>query len=47
MASELNPTNGDIDEELRATRNKLRAKIAPGRFSRQPLPGKLPRRTPV
>src|SRR5438093_963392 len=27
-AAELNPTNGDIDEELRSTRNKLRAKIA-------------------
>ena len=28
VASELNPTNLEIDEELRATRNKLRAKIA-------------------
>src|SRR5262245_12768698 len=28
VASELNPTNADIDDELRATRNKLRAKIA-------------------
>src|SRR5439155_3495394 len=27
VASELNPSNGDIDDELRATRNKLRAKI--------------------
>jgi len=27
-AAELNPTNGDLDQELRATRNKLRAKIA-------------------
>ena len=26
-AAELNPTNGDIDQELRATRNKLRARI--------------------
>jgi general secretion pathway protein D len=26
-AAELNPTNGDIDQELSATRNKLRAKI--------------------
>ena len=28
LASELNPTSGDIDDELRATRNKLRAKVA-------------------
>src|SRR5439155_1633144 len=28
VASELNPTNGDLDDELRATRNKLRAKVA-------------------
>jgi general secretion pathway protein D len=27
-AAELNPTNGDVEEELRSTRNKLRAKIA-------------------
>ncbi|HEV8345545.1 MAG TPA: hypothetical protein VGQ16_03165 [Vicinamibacterales bacterium] len=27
-AAELNPTNADIEEELRSTRNKLRAKIA-------------------
>jgi general secretion pathway protein D len=27
-AAELNPTNADIDQELRSTRNKLRAKIA-------------------
>jgi general secretion pathway protein D len=27
-AAELNPTNGDLDQELRATRNKLRARIA-------------------
>jgi general secretion pathway protein D len=27
-AAELNPTSADIDQELRATRNKLRAKIA-------------------
>ena len=26
--SELNPTSGDIDDELRTTRNKLRAKVA-------------------
>src|SRR5262245_54039200 len=31
IASELNPTNGDIDDELRATRNKLRAKVAVAR----------------
>jgi general secretion pathway protein D len=28
VAAELNPTNGDIDDELRATRNKLRARVA-------------------
>jgi len=28
LASELNPSSGEIDQELRATRNKLRAKIA-------------------
>ena len=28
LASELNPTSGDVDDELRATRNKLRAKVA-------------------
>ncbi|MCC7416024.1 MAG: hypothetical protein IT176_02700 [Acidobacteria bacterium] len=28
IASELNPTSGDIDADLRATRNKLRAKIS-------------------
>jgi general secretion pathway protein D len=27
-AAELNPTNGDLEQELRSTRNKLRAKIA-------------------
>src|SRR6185503_15445157 len=27
-ASELNPTSADIEQELRSTRNKLRAKIA-------------------
>ena len=27
-AAELNPTNADVEQELRATRNKLRAKIA-------------------
>ena len=31
IAAELNPANGDIDDELRATRNKLRAKIAVAR----------------
>ena len=37
VASELNPTNGDIDEELRATRNKLRAKIAVAREGKTEL----------
>jgi general secretion pathway protein D len=27
MAAQLNPTNGDLEQELRSTRNKLRAKI--------------------
>src|SRR5256885_237594 len=37
VASELNPTNGDIDEELRSTRNKLRAKIAVAREGKTEL----------
>src|SRR4029079_5479353 len=37
VASELNPTNGDIDEELRTTRNKLRAKIAVAREGKTEL----------
>jgi general secretion pathway protein D len=37
MASELNPTSGDIDDELRATRNKLRAKIAVAREGKTEL----------
>jgi general secretion pathway protein D len=37
MASELNPTSGDIDDELRATRNKLRAKIAVSREGKTEL----------
>jgi general secretion pathway protein D len=37
VASELNPTNADIDEELRATRNKLRAKIAVAREGKTEL----------
>ena len=28
LAAELNPSNADVDQELRATRNRLRAKIA-------------------
>src|SRR5262249_33673633 len=27
LAAEMNPTNGDIDQELRSTRNRLRAKV--------------------
>src|SRR5438552_774320 len=27
LAAEMNPTSGDIEDELRATRNKLRAKV--------------------
>jgi general secretion pathway protein D len=37
VASELNPTSADVDEELRATRNKLRAKIAVAREGRTEL----------
>jgi len=37
VASELNPTSGDIDDELRATRNKLRAKIAIAREGKTEL----------
>ncbi|MBI3403477.1 MAG: hypothetical protein HY048_18860 [Acidobacteria bacterium] len=37
LAAELNPTNGDVDNELRATRNKLRAKIAVAREGKTEL----------
>lgn len=37
LASELNPTSGVIDDELRATRNKLRAKIAVAREGKTEL----------
>src|SRR5262245_61349708 len=37
VASELNPTNGEIDDELRATRNKLRAKVAASREGKTEL----------
>ena len=37
LAAELNPTNGDIDQELRATRNKLRAKVAVAREGKTEL----------
>ncbi len=37
MASELNPTSGDIDDELRSTRNKLRAKVAVAREGKTEL----------
>ena len=37
VASELNPGNGDIDEDLRATRNKLRAKVAVAREGKTEL----------
>src|SRR6185295_15215765 len=36
-AAELNPTNADIDEELRSTRNKLRAKVAVAREGKTEL----------
>jgi|KBSMisStaDraftv2_1062788.scaffolds.fasta_scaffold91748_2 general secretion pathway protein D len=37
VASELNPSSGDIDEELRSTRNKLRAKVAVAREGKTEL----------
>src|SRR5262245_27060502 len=37
VAAELNPTNGDIDDELRTTRNKLRAKVAVAREGKTEL----------
>src|SRR5262249_6873381 len=37
VASELNPTNGEIDDELRATRNELRAKGAGAREGKTEL----------
>jgi len=37
IAAELNPTNGDIDAELRSTRNKLRAKVAVSREGKTEL----------
>jgi general secretion pathway protein D len=37
VAAELNPTSGDIDDELRATRNKLRAKVATSREGKTEL----------
>jgi general secretion pathway protein D len=37
LASELNPGNGDVDEELRSTRNKLRVKIAVAREGKTEL----------
>src|SRR5437773_266056 len=37
VASELNPGDGDVDDELRATRNKLRAKVAVAREGKTEL----------
>src|SRR5947208_481974 len=37
LAAEMNPTSGDIEEELRATRNKLRAKVAIAREGKTEL----------
>ncbi len=37
VASELNPSNGELDQELRSTRNKLRAKIAVAREGKTEL----------
>ena len=37
LASELNPTSGDIDDQLRATRNQLRSKITVAREGKTEL----------
>src|SRR5207302_248235 len=37
LAAEMNPTSGDIEDELRATRNKLRAKVAVAREGKTEL----------
>jgi general secretion pathway protein D len=37
LAAELNPTSGSIDEELRSTRNQLRAKVAVAREGKTQL----------
>ena len=37
LASEMNPTSGDIDTEFRATRNKLRARVAVAREGKTEL----------
>jgi general secretion pathway protein D len=37
VAAELNPSSGDVDAELRATRNKLRAKVAVAREGKTEL----------
>jgi general secretion pathway protein D len=37
VASELNPTSGEIDDELRSMRNKLRAKVAVAREGKTEL----------
>src|SRR5437773_2723617 len=37
VAGELNPGDGDVDDELRATRNKLRAKVAVAREGKTEL----------
>jgi general secretion pathway protein D len=36
-ASELNPSNGEVDDELRSTRNKLRAKVTVAREGKTEL----------
>src|SRR5207237_7617822 len=37
VASELNPSSGEVDDELRSTRNKLRAKVAVAREGKTEL----------
>jgi len=37
LAAELNPTSGEVDNELRATRNQLRAKVAVAREGKTEL----------
>src|SRR5687767_37926 len=37
LAAEMNPTSGDIDQELRMTRNRLRARVAVSREGKTEL----------
>src|SRR5262245_10542269 len=37
LAAEMNPSNGEVDEQLRATRNQLRSKVAVAREGKTEL----------